>query len=93
MISYWLIVQKKAYRHFFDVLLENSDEGRSVLFHCSAGKDRTGMGAVYLLTALGVDEATIRRDYLASNKYLAPWQEKAISQAPITKDRSRDLFD
>lgn len=76
---------KKAYRHFFDVLLENSDEGRSVLFHCSAGKDRTGMGAIYLLTALGVDEATIKRDYLASNKYLAPWQEKQLAKRQLPK--------
>lgn len=76
---------KKAYRHFFDVLLENSDEGRSVLFHCFAGKDRTGMGAIYLLTALGVDEATIKRDYLASNKYLAPWQEKQLAKRQLPK--------
>lgn len=60
---------KKAYRQFFDVLLAADDDG-ATLFHCSAGKDRTGMGAVYLLTALGVDPITIRQDYLASNLYL-----------------------
>jgi protein-tyrosine phosphatase len=37
------------------------------LFHCSAGKDRTGWLAVVLLTALGVDPAVIREDYLRTN--------------------------
>ena len=66
---------KKAYREFFDVLLANDKDDESVLFHCSAGKDRTGMGAVYLLTVLGVDETVIRADYLASNKYLRGQQK------------------
>lgn len=59
---------QQAYRHFFDQLLAN--ETGALLFHCAAGKDRTGMGAVYLLTVLGVDPVTIRQDYLASNNYL-----------------------
>lgn len=61
---------KRAYRQFFDLLLANDREDESVIFHCSAGKDRTGMGAVYALTALGVDKQTIRADYLASNEFL-----------------------
>ncbi|MEV4482363.1 tyrosine-protein phosphatase [Micromonospora coxensis] len=39
-----------------------------LLFHCSAGKDRTGWLAVVLLTALGVDDAEIRADYLRNNE-------------------------
>ncbi|QZA79765.1 tRNA adenosine(34) deaminase TadA [Deefgea piscis] len=38
-----------------------------VLFHCTAGKDRTGWAAVLLLTILGVPHERILRDYLASN--------------------------
>lgn len=70
-----------AYRKFFDVLLANDKENESVLFHCSMGKDRTGMGAVYVLTALGVDEQTIRKDYLASNEYLRPLREINLNKA------------
>ncbi len=40
------------YRCIFDLLL--SDGGTPLLFHCSAGKDRTGFGAALILTALGV---------------------------------------
>lgn len=43
--------------------------GRTALFHCTAGKDRTGWIAATLLTILGVDRATIDADYLASNHY------------------------
>ncbi|GAB09303.1 putative protein-tyrosine-phosphatase [Gordonia araii NBRC 100433] len=45
------------------------DRGRTALFHCSAGKDRTGWTAALLLTIAGVDRATVERDYLASNKF------------------------
>lgn len=38
-----------------------------LLFHCAAGKDRTGLAAALLLAALGADRATIFRDYLLSN--------------------------
>lgn len=41
-------------------------EGAPVLWHCSAGKDRTGFAAAVLLRILGVDQATVMRDYLAS---------------------------
>lgn len=35
--------------------------------HCTAGKDRVGVGSATLLLALGVDEETIVADYLLSN--------------------------
>ncbi|MFC6182324.1 tyrosine-protein phosphatase [Lactiplantibacillus daowaiensis] len=59
---------KNEYRRFFDNLLANDQPNEVLLFHCTAGKDRTGMGAVYLLSALGVDPQTIRQDYLLSNE-------------------------
>ena len=41
---------------------------RPALFHCTAGKDRTGWAAASLLTLLGVDDATVTEDYLRSSK-------------------------
>lgn len=38
------------------------------VFHCTAGKDRTGFAATLLLCALGVDRATIEQDYLLTNQ-------------------------
>lgn len=40
----------------------------SVVFHCTAGKDRTGIIAALLLTFLGVDRTTVIHDYLLTNK-------------------------
>lgn len=43
--------------------------GGAVLFHCTAGKDRTGWVAAVLLTVLGVDRETVTADFLLSNDY------------------------
>ncbi len=54
------------YRALFALLLEG--ERLPLLFHCSAGKDRTGFGAALLLTALGVPHEAVMDDYLATNR-------------------------
>jgi len=41
-----------------------------VVFHCTAGKDRTGLFGALLFKVLGVPDEEIRRDYLLSNEYL-----------------------
>lgn len=40
----------------------------AILMHCSAGKDRTGIAAALLLTALGVSKADVVEDYLLSRE-------------------------
>lgn len=42
-----------------------------VLFHCTAGKDRTGVAAALLLSHLGVSREDIAADYLLSNEVRA----------------------
>ena len=46
-----------------------SASGRPVLFHCAAGKDRTGFAAAILLRILGVPLEVVMEDYLLSNQY------------------------
>ncbi len=58
---------KKAWKNFFQLLL-NAPNG--VLWHCTQGKDRTGIAAVLILTALDVDEKTIIEDYMQTNRYM-----------------------
>ncbi|SBT44389.1 tyrosine-protein phosphatase [Micromonospora auratinigra] len=50
-----------------------------LLFHCSAGKDRTGWLSVVLLTALGVDEDAIRADYLRHNELTESLREVLLA--------------
>ena len=61
---------KQAYREFFKELLD-LPPGKSLLFHCSQGKDRTGCAAMLILSALGVDEDTIMNDYTLTNAFNA----------------------
>lgn len=68
------------YRNFFKIL--QSESQKSVLYHCSAGKDRTGMATVFILYALGVDMKTILKDYMWSNELLTKKYEKQITKHP-----------
>ncbi len=48
------------------------------LFHCTAGKDRTGWAAALLLEIAGVDRATILADYLLTNEVSSTTREKYL---------------
>lgn len=68
--AYRTIIRKfqNEYKTFFRILAE---DGRTpLLFHCSAGKDRTGIAAALILSALGVDRDIIRKDYMLSAEYI-----------------------
>ncbi len=43
----------------------------AILFHCTQGKDRTGLASAYILSALGVDRETIIKDFDATNQIYA----------------------
>ena len=66
------------YKPLFGKLLV-MPSGDALLFHCTAGKDRTGIAAALLLYALGVPYETIRQDYEATNYYRAADNEKSMS--------------
>ena len=70
-----------AYRKMFNVLLENDKEGESVGFHCTAGKDRTGVAAFLILSALGVSEKQIVEDYLYTNLFFDNYSSETINDA------------
>ena len=49
-------------------LRENADKGICTLFHCTAGKDRTGIVSMALLKSYGVGDGEIVKDYLRTNR-------------------------
>lgn len=57
------------YKPLFQKLLALPDT-TSLLYHCTGGRDRTGMASALFLYALGVPESTIEADFTASNVYL-----------------------
>lgn len=48
----------------------------TVLFHCHAGKDRTGLIGLLVLAAMGVSDIDLVADYMESNKNLEPMFEE-----------------
>lgn len=71
-----------AYREFLQSLIELK-EG-AALFHCFAGKDRTGIGAAIILTILGASQEDIYADYMKTNELRAE-----ANEALIELDRQR----
>jgi protein-tyrosine phosphatase len=51
-----------------------------LLHHCVAGKDRTGVGAALILSALGVPKETVMEDYLLTNETMKEFNEKVLKQ-------------
>ena len=83
--AYVYIIQnaQDTYREFFRIVSE--ERNTPLLFHCSAGKDRTGIAAALLLGALGVDREVIMEDYMLSAVQAHP------GFAPLTTVRKEYL--
>jgi len=73
----------EAWHTFFRILAEG--EVYPLLFHCSAGRDRTGVGAAMLLEMLGVERDNIVADFLQSNV--------AFREIPLKSTQLLPLFD
>ena len=87
----------KQYARFLDEILHQGDG--AVMWHCSVGKDRAGVGTALLLCILGIPREVIREDFLKSNLYLDGEFEYAIRLletktivTPQIMDRMRILF-
>ena len=68
------------YAQFFAILAASANA--PVLFHCSAGKDRTGYAAALFLAALGVHRQTIVQDYMLSAVYLGNKYDAILHKYP-----------
>lgn len=83
-------IGQEGFRQFFEILLK--DEEGAVLWHCNAGKDRTGVATALVLGALGCDRETIITDYLLTNEYMAEEIEAYLEAAKEETD-DEDLLD
>jgi protein-tyrosine phosphatase len=66
---------KAKYQPVFEQLLAIHD-GKGLMFHCTAGKDRTGVGAALILSALGVPKEYVIADYAATNVFWTDARER-----------------
>ena len=67
------------FAQLFSHLLES---GVPTVFHCTAGKDRTGFAAALILRSLGVSPEDVMRDYLLTNERLKPLESSRHALAP-----------
>ena len=67
------------YARFFALLLEPG--GLPLLYHCSAGKDRTGFATALILTAIGVSWEHVTADYLATNRF---WRRDTVQSGDLS---------
>jgi len=65
-------------------------EGRPVITHCFAGKDRTGFTVATVLEAVGVDRDAIMSDFLRSNAAVPQLRESILTSI---RNRSEDTTD
>ncbi len=61
------IANADGLKKLFDVLIDD-DDGGAALFHCTAGKDRTGIAGALIMTALDMPEDAIFADFLLTNE-------------------------
>lgn len=63
-------------RRFFELLLEQ-EEG-ALIWHCTSGKDRTGLTGALLLHVLGAEWDTIVQEYLHTNQQIREYREHIL---------------
>lgn len=83
---------RMAYQRMFELLLANDKPGQSLVFHCSAGKDRTGVAAFLILSALQVKPEEILKDYLLTNLFFEGASATEINHL-VTNDARNALAD
>ena len=85
-----MLTGNKAFKELFRAL----EAGETpILFHCTAGKDRTGVAAMLILLALGGSDETICADYARTNLCRAAEIEKAMADhaAEIAADPAQRM--
>lgn len=88
---------RAAVKGTFDLIAANLQAGVATLFHCAAGRDRTGIMSALLLGLVGVTDGQIAMDYVQSNRN-ARRVTKRLAENPLyangdNKDREVILLD
>jgi len=84
------------YRDAFGTFMRHAEAGKTLYYHCTAGKDRTGFATLLLLAALGVKQDDIVANYLESNHWNQRFNDRILagmSQAGVSADAMRPLLE
>ncbi len=72
--------------------IADAPEG-TVLVHCHAGRDRTGMVSAMLLKLAGVPDETIAEDYALSDTYIKPLNDQFLQSMHDPRERAKFLHE
>ena len=78
---YGLMLDRYADRFVGVLRVLSDDANHPIVFHCAAGKDRTGLVAALLLSLLGVDDETVAADYALTSEHIEELMERHRAQA------------
>jgi protein-tyrosine phosphatase len=85
---------QKLYTHraiYKKMLLRIAEGNTPLVFHCAAGKDRTGVAAALILSLIGVDDQQIVDDYLLTQKEIEGRMETWLAGGATTKEGYQDF--
>ena len=80
-VSYFEIIEEQ--KSILKVLKIFANSNTGILYHCTAGKDRTGIITALLLLLAGVSKNQIIEDYTLSNQYLGPMLQKFCEDSNV----------
>jgi protein-tyrosine phosphatase len=90
----WFVADPGPRERFGQLLRQLAQPGQlPLLYHCTAGKDRTGWATAVLLTLLGVDRDDITADYLASNANAVTLEALGVAHVMADPDLLRPLLE
>src|SRR6185503_12129390 len=81
---YLLMLDRYAERFVGVMRTLADDTNHPIVFHCAAGKDRTGLVAALLLSLLGVDDEIVAADYALTSEHIDELLERHRTQADAT---------
>ena len=79
MLDFYAELPRTLGHAFADIMLRIADGETPCIIHCSAGKDRTGMAAALVLSALGVPRDLVLDDYAMTDRIVASEDDMARS--------------
>lgn len=89
-----LALEEKAidtWRTFLDLVLKNNDG--AILYHCTSGKDRTGIATILILYILGCSIETILTEHLRTNEYTKVQFEDYLKSHPNCSKEEYDYYE
>jgi protein-tyrosine phosphatase len=78
---YLLMLQRFGHRFAAVLDLISQPDSQPAVFHCAAGKDRTGLVAMLILGLLGVDRDIIAADYALTDERMPLLMERHLARA------------